>query len=82
MSLRILITNDDGVDAPGLAIMEEIARTLSDDVWVVAPAGNQSGVGHRFSFGEELELLERRSRVFAIEGGSPADCVVAGMTFS
>lgn len=81
MSLRILITNDDGVDAPGIAVMEEIAREISDDVWVVAPAGNQSGAGHRFTFARELELVERRSRVFAIEHASPADCVVAGMTF-
>lgn len=81
MSLRILITNDDGVDAPGLAVMEEIARTLSDDIWIVAPDGNQSGASHRFTFGRELELIERRSRVFAVAGGSPADCVVAGMTF-
>jgi 5'-nucleotidase len=81
MSLRILITNDDGVDAPGIALMEEIARTLSDDIWIVAPDGNQSGAAHRFTFGRELELVERRSRVFAIPGGSPADCVVAGMTF-
>lgn len=81
MTLRILITNDDGVDAPGIAVMEEIARQLTDDVWVVAPDGNQSGVGHRFTFGRELELVERRSRVFAIPHGSPADCVVAGMTF-
>lgn len=81
MSLRILITNDDGVDAPGIALMEEIARELTDDVWVVAPDGNQSGVGHRFTFGRELELVERRSRVFALPHGSPADCVVAGMTF-
>ena len=81
MSLRILITNDDGVDAPGIAVMEEIARTLSDDVWVCAPDGNQSGAAHRFTFGRELELVEKRSRVFAVPGGSPADCVVAGMTF-
>jgi len=81
MSLRILITNDDGVDAPGIAVMEEIARTLSDDVWVVAPDGNQSGAAHRFTFGRELELIEKRSRVFAVPHGSPADCVVAGMTF-
>ena len=78
---RILITNDDGVDAPGIAVMEEIARTLSDDIWIVAPDGNQSGAAHRFTFGRELELVERRHRVFAIPGGSPADCVVAGMTF-
>lgn len=81
MSLRILITNDDGVDAPGIAVMEQIAHTLSDDVWICAPDGNQSGASHRFTFGRELELVERRSRVFAIPGGSPADCVVAGMTF-
>lgn len=78
--LRILITNDDGVDAPGIAVMQEIARELSDDVWVVAPDGNQSGAAHRFTFGRELELLPRGEGIFAVAGGSPADCVVAGMT--
>jgi 5'-nucleotidase len=81
MILRILITNDDGVDAPGIAVMEEIARELSDDVWIVAPDGNQSGASHRFTFGRELELIEKRNRVFGIPHASPADCVVAGMTF-
>ncbi len=78
--MRILITNDDGVDAPGIAVMREIAATLSDDVWVVAPDGNQSGAAHRFTFGRELGLEQRGERVFAVVGGSPADCVVAGMT--
>lgn len=80
MDLRILITNDDGVDAPGLAIMADIAHAISDDIWIVAPDGNQSGAGHRFSFGRELHLEERGDRRFAVLGGSPADCVVAGMT--
>ena len=80
MSLRILITNDDGVDAPGIAIMADIARALSDDVWIVAPDGNQSGAGHRLSFGTELTIESRDARTFAVVGGSPADCVVAGMT--
>jgi len=80
MSLRILITNDDGVDAPGIAIMADIARALSDDVWIVAPDGNQSGAGHRLSFGHELTIDRRDARTFAVVGGSPADCVVAGMT--
>lgn len=78
--MRILITNDDGVDAPGIAVMQEIARELSDDVWVVAPDGNQSGAAHRFTFGRELVLDKRGPKVFAVVGGSPADCVVAGMT--
>ena len=80
MSLRILITNDDGVDAPGIAIMADIARTLSDDVWIVAPDGNQSGAGHRFTLGRELHFDRIDARSFAVIGGSPADCVVAGMT--
>ena len=80
MGLRILVTNDDGVDAPGLAIMVDIARALSDDVWVVAPDGNQSGAGHRLSFGHELTIDRRDARTFAVVNGSPADCVVAGMT--
>jgi 5'-nucleotidase len=80
MSLRILLTNDDGVDAPGLAVMADIASAISDDVWIVAPDGNQSGAGHRFTFGRELHLDERGPRRFAVVGGSPADCVVAGMT--
>lgn len=78
--LRILITNDDGVDAPGLAVMRDIALSLTDDVWVVAPDGNQSGAGHRITFGRELKLEQRSERIFAVHGGSPADCVVAGMT--
>ena len=81
MSLRILITNDDGVDAPGIGVMEAIAHEISEDVWICAPEGNQSGAAHRFTFGRELDLIERRSRVFTVPGGSPADCVVAGMTF-
>ena len=80
MSLRILITNDDGVDAPGIAIIADIARALTDDVWIVAPDGNQSGAGHRFTLGRELEIERRTDRTFAVIGGSPADCVVAGMT--
>lgn len=80
MSLRILITNDDGVDAPGIAVMAEIARAISDDVWIVAPDGNQSGAGHRFSFGRELSFETLGARRYAVTGGSPADCVVAAMT--
>ena len=80
MSLRILITNDDGIDAPGLAVMRDIARALSNDVWIVAPDGNQSGAGHRFTLARELSFDQRDTRIFAVVGGSPADCVVAGMT--
>lgn len=77
---RILITNDDGVDAPGIKVLQDIAREISDDVWVVAPLTNQSGVGHKFTLGQELEIEQRDHQVYAING-SPADCVVTAMTF-
>lgn len=76
---RILITNDDGVDAPGIAVMQAIAAEISDDVWVVAPDGNQSGAGHRMTFGRELTLSRRSERIYALPG-SPADCIVVGCT--
>ncbi len=76
---RILITNDDGVDAPGLEVALEIARAVSNDVHVVAPIENRSGVGHQFSFGTELEIERRAPNIYALDG-TPADCVVVGMT--
>lgn len=76
---RILITNDDGVDAPGIKIMQAIAAQLSNDVWTVAPEGNQSGAGHRFSLGHELTSEKREPHVFSVSG-TPADCVVFGFT--
>ena len=57
--MRILLTNDDGIHAEGLASLERIARTLSDDVWVVAPEFDQSGFAHSLSISEPLRL--RRS---------------------
>ncbi len=76
---RILISNDDGIAAPGLAHLITIAQAISDDVWVVAPATNQSGSGHRFTLGHELEFEQHAARRFSVNG-TPADCVVAGCT--
>ncbi len=75
--VRILLTNDDGVYAPGLAALERELRELGD-VTVVAPATEQSGVGHLITFLTPLVCLEvydgDRHRGWAVEG-SPADCV-------
>jgi 5'-nucleotidase len=76
--MRILVTNDDGIHAPGLAICEEIARTLSDDVWVVAPEYDQSGVSHSLSLNDPLRLREVGPRHFAVRG-TPTDCVIMGV---
>jgi len=56
--MRILCTNDDGIHAPGLQIIEQIAKQLSDDVWIVAPELDQSGVSHSLSLNDPLRLRE------------------------
>lgn len=76
--MRILITNDDGIHAPGLAYCEEIARAVSDDVWVVAPEFDQSGVSHSMSLNDPLRLRQVSERHFAVKG-TPTDCVIMGV---
>lgn len=79
--MRILITNDDGINAPGLAALEVLARDLAGpegEVWTVAPAFEQSGVGHCISYTHPMLIAKLGERRFATEG-SPADCVLAGL---
>lgn len=76
--MRILVTNDDGIHAPGLAVLERIARTLGDDVWVVAPESDQSGLSHSLSLSDPLRLREISDRHFAVRG-TPGDCVIMSL---
>lgn len=79
--MRILITNDDGIHAPGLEILKDIALDLAGpegEVWVVAPAFEQSGVAHCVSYTRPMLIAQHGERRFAAEG-SPADCVLAGL---
>ena len=72
---RILLSNDDGMDAPGLAVLEKIARTLSDDVWIVAPAQEQSGAGHSLTLHDPLRPTQLGDKRYMIDG-TPTDCVM------
>lgn len=79
--MRILITNDDGINAPGLEVLTEIAMTIAGpegEVWTVAPAFEQSGVAHCISYTHPMLIAELDRRRFAAEG-SPADCVLAAI---
>ena len=76
--MRILITNDDGIHSPGLAACLEIARTLSEEVWIVAPEIDQSGVSHSLSLNDPLRMREVGERHFAVKG-TPTDCVIMGV---
>tara|TARA_R110002020_G_scaffold23525_3_gene78222 strand:- start:9097 stop:9849 length:753 start_codon:yes stop_codon:yes gene_type:complete len=73
--MRILITNDDGIHAEGLEVLERIARTLSDDVWIVAPETDQSGLAHSLTLSEPLRLRKVGDKKFALRG-TPTDCVI------
>ena len=73
--MRILVTNDDGIHAPGLAAAEAIARVLSDDVWVVAPESEQSGASHSLTLASPLRLRQVGERRYAVTG-TPTDCVM------
>ena len=76
--MRILLTNDDGVHAPGLKILETIARQFSDDIFVVAPEIDQSGVAHSLSLNNPLRLRQISPRHFAVQG-TPTDCIIMGV---
>ena len=73
--MKILVTNDDGIHAPGLDSAEKIARELSDDVWVVAPEMDNSGVAHSLTLSDPLRLRQAGERRFAVRG-TPTDCVI------
>lgn len=72
---RVLLTNDDGIDAPGLAVLEQVAAMLARDVWVVAPEHDQSGTSHSISLHAPIRFSQRGHQRFAVSG-TPGDCVV------
>jgi len=76
--MRILLTNDDGIHAEGLAALERIARQLSDDVGIVAPETDQSGLAHSLTLSEPLRLRQVGDKHFALRG-TPTDCVIMGI---
>lgn len=73
--MRILITNDDGIDSPGLAVLERVAAQMAEDVWVVAPETDQSGLSHSLTLGDPLRIRALGSQRFALRG-TPSDCVI------
>ena len=76
--LRILVSNDDGINALGVKALERIALALSDDVWVVAPEANQSGAAHSLTLSRPLRVRRLGDRRFAVDG-TPTDCVLIAL---
>ena len=76
--MRILLTNDDGVNATGLKVLETIARAFSDDVWIVAPTEEQSGAGHSLTLTVPVRVRRLGERRFCVTG-TPTDAVMMGL---
>jgi 5'-nucleotidase len=77
--VRILISNDDGIHAPGLKVLEDIARTLSDDVWIIAPEVEKSGAGRAITLTDPIRVRQISDQHFACSG-TPTDCVLLGVS--
>jgi 5'-nucleotidase len=75
---RVILTNDDGIDAPGMAVLEEIAAQIAREVWVVAPEHDQSGQSHAISLHHAIRVSERGIRRFGVTG-TPGDCAAMGI---
>jgi 5'-nucleotidase len=76
--MRILLTNDDGIFAPGLDVLEAIARQFSDDIWICAPAEEQSGAGHSLTLSRPVRLRQHAERRFSVSG-TPTDAVMMAL---
>lgn len=76
--MRILLTNDDGYNAPGLFVLEKIAAKLSDDIWICAPSEEQSGAGHSLSLTRPVRLREHAPKRFSVSG-TPTDAVTMAL---
>ncbi|SFF99148.1 5'-nucleotidase /3'-nucleotidase /exopolyphosphatase [Novosphingobium sp. CF614] len=76
--MRILLTNDDGINAPGLYILEKIAAQLSDDIWICAPSEEQSGAGHSLTLTRPVRLRQHAERRFSVSG-TPTDSVTMAL---
>lgn len=77
---RVLLVNDDGIDAAGMVLLKEIAHQLANEVWVVAPVIDQSGVSCSVSLKAPFRVNQRSEREYAVYG-TPADCASFAMNY-
>jgi 5'-nucleotidase len=75
---RILVVNDDGIRAPGLKVLESIAKSFTKDIWIFAPEEEQSGAGHSLSLSKAVRVTKLAPKRYAV-GGSPTDCVMLAL---
>ena len=77
--MRLLLTNDDGIHAEGLVALENIAKVLSDDIWICAPEYEQSGASRALTLSDPVRVRKLDARRFATSG-TPTDCVMLAIS--
>ncbi len=75
---RVLVSNDDGINAPGLKLLEKVLTSLAREVWVAAPETEQSAASHSLTLRRPLRIRKLSQRHFALDG-TPTDCVLMGI---
>ena len=75
---KVLLVNDDGIDALGFKILKSIAEEISDEIWVFAPKNDKSGAGRSITLRNDIKVKKRSNREFEVDG-TPTDCVILGL---
>ncbi len=78
--MRILVSNDDGINAPGIKVLENVARKFSNDVWVVAPDQDQSAISHSLTLRTPFRINEISDQKYSVTG-TPTDCIFSAVNF-
>ena len=76
--MKILLTNDDGIHAPGFEVLEELAHRFSDDIWICAPSEEQSGMGHALTLTRPVRLNKHGEKRYSVSG-TPTDSVMLAL---
>tara|TARA_Y100000590_G_scaffold453067_1_gene597390 strand:- start:94 stop:879 length:786 start_codon:yes stop_codon:yes gene_type:complete len=76
--MRILITNDDGINSYGIRILHQVAKNLTDDIWLIAPETEHSGKSHSITLNDPIRIRKVSLRKYAVSG-TPTDCIILGL---
>jgi len=77
---RVMLVNDDGIDAPGFKILKIIAQDIADEIWIFAPKKDKSGAGRSITLRNDIKVIKREERVFEVDG-TPTDCVILALNY-
>ena len=72
---RVLLVNDDGIDAPGFDVLKKISKNIANEVWIFAPKADNSGAGRSLTLRKDINVVKRSDRIYEVNG-TPTDCII------